>query len=414
VLGLYQAGGKEPITQTMYNRLASYITAQSDIVINPYPGEELPPMTTALFGVHSRASGGDIPAIELSAIDRAQKFTSYKFLTGNSPNHYAAIAGRGIVLSSCTTRLFMDMRNRPKPTAAQFCSDMSLAITEAMNSGGAGKGVQYFEIHNEPNVQAVEWPWSADPHDFIKWILEVIPLLRTQHPGIKLISPGLAPAANTQTWWDEFNEHGVFAAVDAIGAHAYWPNRATMLTEAQGLNFVPLLQYASVTKPIYVTELSNNIGLVNGTDVGDPDHEKGLQYVDWCSYVSAHYPLVARSYWYALQSDTQGDNDSRQTLVRNGVITPIADGIRDGVFNPAPVEREFDHWLDEDTGANLGTANPLTYVITQDRHIKAITRPKVTPPASATAFVSTDGFGSVSGGGSYTVGSSVTHLWSPT
>jgi hypothetical protein len=312
--------------QTALPLLGEYIATVPDIDPEPIP------MTTILFGLHSPASAGDITTLELSAVDLAQKFGSYKFLTGDSPNHYAAIAAHGITLSNCMTRLSMDMRNRPKPTPAQFCNDMSLAISEAMTAG-----VRYFEVHNEPNIQSVEWPWSSDPHDFITWILEVIPLLRQQHPGIKLISPGLAPAENTLTWWQEFAEHEVFTACDAIGAHVYWPNRATMLTQAQGLHFIPLLQYASTTKPIFVTELSNNIN-------ADADYEKGLQYVDWCSHVASHYPLVTRSYWYVLQSDTQSDNDSRQTLVRGGVVTQIANGIRDGVFNPVqPVEYVYQH-----------------------------------------------------------------------
>lgn len=37
MLGLYQAGGGEPISQDAYNLLASYVSAQSEIVLNPYP-----------------------------------------------------------------------------------------------------------------------------------------------------------------------------------------------------------------------------------------------------------------------------------------------------------------------------------------------------------------------------------------
>jgi len=40
VLGLYQAGAAEPITESMYNRLAAYIQAQPDIVINPLPVDD--------------------------------------------------------------------------------------------------------------------------------------------------------------------------------------------------------------------------------------------------------------------------------------------------------------------------------------------------------------------------------------
>lgn len=44
VLCLYQAGGGEPITSTMYNRLAEYVASQPEIVINPLPVPP-PPIT---------------------------------------------------------------------------------------------------------------------------------------------------------------------------------------------------------------------------------------------------------------------------------------------------------------------------------------------------------------------------------
>jgi hypothetical protein len=43
VLCLYQAGAAEPISESMYRRLAAYIATQSEIVINPLPPIEPPP-----------------------------------------------------------------------------------------------------------------------------------------------------------------------------------------------------------------------------------------------------------------------------------------------------------------------------------------------------------------------------------
>jgi hypothetical protein len=44
VICLYQAGGGEPISETMYARLAAYVAAQSEIVINPLPINPFPPV----------------------------------------------------------------------------------------------------------------------------------------------------------------------------------------------------------------------------------------------------------------------------------------------------------------------------------------------------------------------------------
>ena len=44
VLCLYQAGGSEPISERAYNRLAEYVRNQPEIVINPLPGVDQPPV----------------------------------------------------------------------------------------------------------------------------------------------------------------------------------------------------------------------------------------------------------------------------------------------------------------------------------------------------------------------------------
>ena len=183
---------------------------------------------TFIFGVHATASPGPMQAGDAAGLTAAEKFNGYKFLTGDPPEHYAQIAALGIPPANCITRLFWQANDEePKPTPEQWCEWQNLAINEAMAAG-----VTWFEIHNEPNLPG-EWPYSSDPHDFITWCLAVIPLLRAQHPGIKLISPGLSPQPNTPTWWAEMLEHGLLGAVDAIGAHVYWPDRASMLTPAQ-------------------------------------------------------------------------------------------------------------------------------------------------------------------------------------
>jgi hypothetical protein len=283
----------------------------------------------------------------------------------------------------------------PKPTPEQFCEVQRLAITEAMSVG-----VTLFEVHNEPNLTA-EWPYSTDPHDFIAWYLQVLHYCHAT-PWHQTISPGLSPQPNTPQWWSDFAAHGVFSVSDAIGAHVYWPDGDVMLTQAQGLNFIPLEQYASATKPIYITEYSNN-------KEADSDFDKGAQYVEWAAYLQQHHPLVTRTYLYIISSNTPADNTSRQTIVRGGIVSQIAHGIAD-TTPPALGERELDHWVDLDTGADLGNANPLKFIITSNRNIRAITRPKVIP---FICLASTDGFGTVTGGGTYAPNAEVSLEWLP-
>lgn len=80
---------------------------------------------------------------------------------------------------------------------------------------------------------------------------------------------------------------------------------------------------------------------------------------------------------------------------------------------PPANEREFDYWLDEDTGIIISRVNPFDLHVTRAGNYKAITRPKVTPPQIVPISVSTDGHGSVTGGGQYAIGSDARLEWKP-
>lgn len=81
---------------------------------------------------------------------------------------------------------------------------------------------------------------------------------------------------------------------------------------------------------------------------------------------------------------------------------------------PPPVEeREFDHWLHEETGVIVSYENPFDLKVLGAGSYKAITRPKAPPPQVVTIAVSTDGYGSVTGGGQYTIGSTARLGWIP-
>lgn len=60
MLGLYQAGGAEPISKRMYLRLAEYVRGQSEIVINPLPIAPPPPVIVHFSGTCSEA---DYPTV---------------------------------------------------------------------------------------------------------------------------------------------------------------------------------------------------------------------------------------------------------------------------------------------------------------------------------------------------------------
>ncbi len=81
------------------------------------------------------------------------------------------------------------------------------------------------------------------------------------------------------------------------------------------------------------------------------------------------------------------------------------------VVDPPPdTEYEFVEWIDGTTGLSLGNANPLTFIITSDMQVRAVFQKKVPPPIKRTCqtSVSPDGAGTVTGGGVYNDGDTVT------
>jgi hypothetical protein len=80
------------------------------------------------------------------------------------------------------------------------------------------------------------------------------------------------------------------------------------------------------------------------------------------------------------------------------------------VTPPPSDDREFDYWLDADTDQVVSTDNPYLITMDRPRHLRAMTRPKVT---RFTLALDTDGFGRVTGAGEYEAGSIASAEWLP-
>lgn len=277
------------------------------------------PAGSAILGVHCRANGGDLPSVEQQSAQQMQiNVKGYKFMTGCSQSHYNAIlSGLHYDPAKCMTRLFWDASGvNVRPTAEAFVDLMRAGIQDAWNVG-----IRAFELLNEVNLYH-EWkPAWGGANGFVSWALQVINILRSSWSDIQIISPGLAPvgdmagvAEHTDKWINAFVSGGLFSACNYAGAHAYWRNRAYMTTTEDGLNF--RRYYNATVKNIWITECCNN-------QTVDSDDEKGRQYKDYINYLRNNDPRVERAYIYVMSSTTTAENDTRQTLVRNGQKTGI-------------------------------------------------------------------------------------------
>jgi len=107
-------------------------------------------------------------------------------------------------------RLFADMAGGPWPTA-DFIREFVPRIESVLPY------VDYFEIHNEPNLW-LEWPSSTER--FGAWIREVHEALARRFPTAKWCFPGQAVVAGFEGWWKALLP--IIARFDAWGVHCYW------------------------------------------------------------------------------------------------------------------------------------------------------------------------------------------------
>ena len=233
-------------------------------------------------------------------------------MTSHAREYVTQLKAIGIKQENIIKRLFLDIGGiQTKPTPEWFSDIMSLPISEAQ-----ADGVNWFELLNEVNLPSewrVEWG-GAD--GFCTWAKQTITLLRAQHPNIKIISPGLGPTTNTISWMQTFGSCGLFTAVDAVGAHAYWFSRTSMNEQANGRYYRNYYPYLPAGKKIWITEFSNNQGI-------DVDKEKGFQYVDYWNSLSAETDKVYGAYSFVLSASDPIYNSRRETWVRNNSASDI-------------------------------------------------------------------------------------------
>jgi len=224
----------------------------------------------ALVGLHGSADGswGNAILPEAQGLVSTARIEAYKALSNES-------AQTTNILRKINPDMFFCVRLMGKvtaeqPTASEFVDQCGQDVRRWYR-----EGVRYFEIHNEPNLQA-EGMWLAwqDGAQFSRWWLSVRDALRGDCPDALWGYPGLSPGvgidnvrAPAQRFMSE--SHEAMQAADWIGVHCYWQTEAAMWTDGQYYKQVP-----HQGKEILITEFSNP-----SADV--PKEEKAAQYVKY-------------------------------------------------------------------------------------------------------------------------------------
>ena len=228
------------------------------------------PLNRCLVGLHSRADGPVQPP-DLEVI-KAARIEAVKFLSSAQPadvDQVRALRPDAFFM----VRMFAGFNNRIV-TPADFCSWMEYELKPFYE-----RGVRYFEVHNEPNLQIEGWGYTwQDGRQFAAWFIDVIRRLRMLYPAAKFGYPGLSPGYNIPgqrlelaLFLDQSDEAA--RAADWVGCHCYWQDEAGLRQPSGGLGYEDYRRRFP-DKLLFVTEFSNTSPTVDA-------QTKGTQYVEF-------------------------------------------------------------------------------------------------------------------------------------
>lgn len=180
------------------------------------------------------------------------------------------------------------------------------------------KGVRYFEVHQQPNLQAQGWmrTWR-DGLAFGEWFQAVVASLRQVFPEAQLGFPGLSPGGDVpgqRTDALRFLEQADEAvlAADWVGVHAFWRSQVEM-GQTGGGQFYEVYRLRYPQKLAFITAFAN---INPATDF----LVRGQQYLEYLRRLRSQWGVGAAFGLYT----TPGSAATYLGWATNeGVLTPI-------------------------------------------------------------------------------------------
>ena len=213
-------------------------------------------------------------------------------------------------------RLFFSTNVGNKFSAQDFVNYCRIGLDASYQMG-----VEYFEVHNEPNLpqEGLGGNW-ADGAGFGAWLTKVLNILRAsgKYPNAKWGYPGLSPQFGNASDTDAFLDGSASALTlcDWVGVHCYWqtpdgPNYP--MTGPQDGMFWQHYRTRYPDKLLMITEFSNNVP-------GPADDEKGRQYARYYQALRHEYNLGAA---FSFAVNWPGQDSNKEGWVYNGNKTRI-------------------------------------------------------------------------------------------
>lgn len=249
------------------------------------------PAEKCLLGAVGRIGGamqeGDLALVakarlEAVLIDRRETGESLRRLRGGNPSIFLLASLRANLSSEPVT---------PEMFVSLVKGDMGRLYRD---------GVRYFEVHNEPNLQAEGWGRSwIDGRAFGEWFLAVSKALKDLYPEAKLGFPGLSPGGAVSGWRAdeaEFMEQSedAIGRADWLGVHCYWQDAFGMRAIDGGRSYLNLRR-RDPSKLLFITGFGN-------PSLDMDDGEKASQYLSYYQMVRKE-PGLGAAFALALSAE---------------------------------------------------------------------------------------------------------------
>lgn len=231
------------------------------VPLDQIPREVSPPKPTwafdkCLVGLHGRADGrmeeADWPAVRTANVE-ALKLLSWA--RGEDVDRAREINSNMFII----VRAMLGFEGN-KISAQYFADEVARDLERHY-----GRGIRYFEVHNEPNLTIEGWGTSwRDGSEFASWFLRVIEILDQDFPEAKWGWPGLSPGPGIDGqrfyMWDFIRgARDAIKAADWLGVHCYWQgaNDSAIFKPDTGLEYQAFRDQWP-DKTVFITEFSNS------------------------------------------------------------------------------------------------------------------------------------------------------------
>lgn len=283
----------------------------------------LPPLGTLLgFGLHGPAN----PTVTPQVLDvfRDVNPTLLKVLTTIDKSGLRQLSSRIHANTAVIIRPYVSFwdgfHDQPRSiTPEQFFNWTHTDILECVSRLGGYDNREFFiELHNEPNLrgEGLGASWNSGV-GFAQWMIKLLALYKAAFPRFKFMFPGLSPGPTingvrqgSQSFLLEAK--AAVMASDCVGAHVYWAHDWPVQDSLVELDWM-ISTLGSWNHPgrIYVTEASNNKGVVD-------DVTKGEEYVDFAQALSSRERLGGVTFFVV--SDQGGEFPHETWVDRPGLV----------------------------------------------------------------------------------------------